>query len=106
MASTVMITDGALRLNRALLLRKLGLQYDTPFTGDIQGTRPLPVETLSKVKVHQVHAPFVNFGATFERCSGSTLVRVDRTTMALPCFSCDIVPEGSVCTHCNQVWNS
>ena len=87
-------------------MRKLGLQYDSPFTGDVKHTRPLPIATLNSVKVHQVHTPFVNFRATFERCSGSTLVRVDCTTVALPCFSCDIESGGSVCAHCDQLWNS
>ena len=94
-----------MKLNRAALLRKIGLQYDCPFTGDIGGARALNIET-TNAKVHQIHAPFVNFGATFERCSGSTLVRVDRTTTAVPCFSTDIVAGGSVCKHCDQLWNS
>ena len=95
-----------MRLNRALLLRKMGLEYDLPFTGDIDCARPLNIDAPSATKVHQVHAPFVNFGATFERCSGSTLVRVDRTTVAVPCFCTDITVGGSVCKHCSELWNS
>ena len=95
-----------MRLNRALLLRKMGLEYDLPFTGDISCARPLNIDASSAAKVHQVHAPFVNFGATFERCSGSTLVRVDRTTVAVPCFCTDITTGGSVCKHCFELWNS
>ena len=106
MAASLMIAEGAVRLNRAVLLRKLGLQYDTPFTGDIAGTRPLLVNSLNAVKVHQINAPFLNFGATFERCSGSKLLRVDRTTVAIPCFSCEIKEGGSVCAHCEELWNS
>ena len=101
-----MISEGALKLNRAALLRKIGLQYDFPFTGDIHCARAMNIEAMSTVKVHQIHAPFVNFGATFERCSGSTLVRIDRTTTAVPCFCTEIVAGGSVCKHCEQLWNS
>ena len=89
----------------AFALRKLGLQFDLPYTGDIKATRPLTVGAAA-VKVHQIHAPFVNYGAVYERCSGSVLARVDRTTVALPCFSCEVVAGGSVCAHCEQVWNS
>ena len=106
MAASLMISEGAMRLNRVILLRKLGLQYDTPFTGDITGSRPLLVDSLNSVKVHQLNAPFLNFGATFERCSGSRLLRVDRTTVAVPCFSCKFEEGGSVCKHCDGLWNS
>ena len=75
-------------------------------TGDIKAVRPLNIDALSAVKVHQMHAPFVNFDTTFERCSGSVLARVDRTTVALPCFEENVGPVGSVCSHCEQVWNS
>ena len=105
MATTLIVSEGAKRLNRALLLRKLGLQYDLPYTGDIRVARPLTIGAAA-VKVHQIHAPFLNFGAAYERCSGSVLARVERTTVALPCFSCDIEAGGSVCKHCDQVWNS
>ena len=106
MTSSIMIKDGALRLNRALLLRKLGVQYDLPFTGDIEGTRTLNFSAMNAVKVHQMHAPFVNFGVTSERCSGSVLVRVERTTVAVPCFNTHVKDAGSVCAHCEELWNS
>ena len=106
MASAMLISEGAMRLNRALLLRKLKLQYDLPITGDIKEARPLNIGASNTIKVHQVNAPFVNFGSTFERCSGSVLVRVDRTTVAIPCFRGDIEKGGSVCSHCEELWNS
>lgn len=74
-------------------------------TSDMKVTRPLTLGATA-VKVHQINALFVNFGAIYERCSGSVLARVDRTTITLPCFSCSIVAGGSVCKHCEQVWNS
>ena len=105
MAASMLLSEAAMRLNRPLLLRKLGLQFDFPFTGDIHEARPLNINA-AHAKVHQLHAPFLNFGATYERCSGSYLVRVDRCTVAVPCFRTDIKTGGSVCVHCEQLWNS
>ena len=54
-----------------------------------------------------MHAPFVKFGETFERCSGSVLVQVERTTVAVPCFNTHVGDAGSsVCAHCEELWNS
>ena len=106
MATSFLLSDASVRINRPFLMRRLGLQYNFEFAGDIPDTRPVSLDSPSTLRVHQNNVPFLNYGATHERCSGCTLTRFERTTMAIPCFSSEIVPGGSVCAHCNELWNA
>ena len=87
-------------LDRAYLLRRLGIPVNTPMTGDIEDTSPINLDAGPSLKLHVDDVPFLNFGATHERCSGARMVRFKRATVAIPCFEQIFAAGDSLCGCC------
>ena len=103
MASTVAITRAMTGLDRAFLLRRLGIPADTPMTGDIADASPINLDAGSSLKVYLDDAPFINFGATHERCSGARMLRFQRATVTIPCFEQKFVAGETLCECCSEL---
>ena len=93
-----------LQYDRPWLLRSLGLDGEFPFTGDVYKLRSLQLDCESTLRVHSVHAPFLRCSASNLCCKGATLFRANRTTVAVPCLSTDLVDGAKACKHCMQLW--
>ena len=93
-----------LRFDRPTLLEGLGLEFDTPMVGDAHKLRSLQLEKETTLKVHRVHAPFLRCSDSVHCCEGALLRRSNRTTVAIPCLSTELVEGAKVCAHCEQLW--
>ena len=67
-------------LNRADLLRMLGMNWDREVVADVEGLHPVTIFAKSTLKVNRCNVPFLNEGAPGECCMGASLVRLGHKT--------------------------
>ena len=91
-------------LNRADLLRMLGMSWDREVVADVEGLHPVTVFVKSTLKVDRFNVPFLNEGAPGECCMGASLVRLGHKTATVKCYSARLTTGSTVCAHCEQLW--
>ena len=103
--ATANIDKMARTMNRADLLRMLGLQFDAEVVGDFDKLYPVTLYAKSTLKVASWNVPFLNEGTAGECCVGASLVRWGHKTVTVKCFSAKLTTESTVCAHCDQLWS-
>ena len=91
-------------LNRADVLRMLGISWDREVVGDVEKLHPVTVFHKSTLRVDRRNVPFLNEGAAGECCMGALLVRVGHKTATVKCYSTRLTSLSTVCAHCEQLW--
>ena len=91
-------------MNRAELLRMLGLNFDRPVVADVEHLHPVTIYAKSTLKVGRWNVPFLEEGVAGECCMGASLVRWGHKTATVKCYSARLTTHSSVCAHCEQLW--
>ena len=102
--ATANIDKMARTMNRADLLRMLGLQFDAEVVGDFDKLHPVTLYAKSTLKVASWDVPFLNEVTAGECFVGASLVRWGHKTATVKCFSAKLTTESTVCAHCEQLW--
>ena len=91
-------------MNRADLLRILGISWHRKVVGDVEKLHPVTVHAKSTLRVDRRNVPFLNEGVAGECCMGASLVRVGHKTVTVKCYETRLTSESTVCAHCEQLW--
>ena len=105
MASTAIVSEAVVKLDRAWILTQLNLSPDFKHLSFIPDSIPLkPNSSRAYRSINVDDVPFLNYGNVSNRCSGAKLVSYKRETVAIPCFDKRIDADNCVCHHCNDLW--
>ena len=89
--------------NRVELLQILRVPKNLPRIEDFKDLRTLSTAVPSALSVHKSHIPLLGKNPG-EICSGTKLMRYNRTTVGVPCSSTEISAESGFCPHCEQLF--
>ena len=91
--------------DRPVLLRNLGLEPEFPLAGDFAFVKSPSVQGVRPLKIHRDNVPFIDAGSALECCSGAKIKRWGHVTVAVPCYSVDVIPDSQFCPHCTEMWS-
>ena len=93
-------------LDRAQILRILGVDSATPIVGDFTDLHCVSSEAARPIKIHSDNVPFLETGSGLENCAGALLQKWGHSVVAVPCFSVEINIDSHLCDHCTEMWRT
>ena len=99
------INVATMGFDRPVLLRALGLDLDFPVVGDFACVKSASTKGVRPLKIHRDNVPFIEAGTALEMCAGAVLKRWGHSTVVVPCYSVDVIPDSAFCAHCTEMWS-